>query len=488
MHSAVVRPGHPGNARLPVLPRNATARLLATLRHHWHGMSPPMLLALSFAVLIVLGTSGLMLLPGMYRKEPLGLLDALFTMTSATCVTGLTVVDTATWFTRWGQLWILLFIQLGGIGLITLTTLIIGAVGRRLSLRSEVIVGAPIDYTQRRNVTSLAWAVTRFTLLAEALGAFALWLEWRPRFGAREAAWHAVFHSVSAFCNAGFSTFSDSLIGMAEQPFVLLTLSVLIILGGLGYLSGEETLRWWRNRHARGRQRMSVHTFAALVVTAVLLVAGALLFALFEWRGVLGPLGLVDKLSNAWFLSVTARTAGFNSVSYSQVANASAFLTILLMVVGGSPGSTAGGLKTTTLAVLVALAWARMRGRRYAELHGRSLPTGTTERTVSLALMVFAVMTAAIFVLSFSETRGASTQEARHAFLPLFFEVVSAFCTVGLTMDVTPALSGFGKVLVVLLMYVGRLGPLAFFTALSLQSTGYLRRAVRPAHEDLIVG
>ena len=468
--------------------RNVTDRLLANLRHYWHGVSPSMLLALSFAVLIALGTAGLMLLPGIYRKEPLGFLDALFTITSAVCVTGLTVVDTATWFTRWGQLWILLCIQLGGIGLITLTTIIIGAVGRRLSLRSEVIVGAPIDYTQRRNVTNLAWAVTRFTLLAETLGALVLWMEWSPRFGAKEAAWHAVFHAVSAFCNAGFSTFSDSLIGMADQPLVLLIISVLIILGGLGYLSGEETLRWWSDRHARGRQRMSVHTFAALVVTAVLLVAGTLLFALFEWHGVLERFGLLDKVSNAWFLSVTARTAGFNSVSYAQVANSSAFLTILLMVVGGSPGSTAGGLKTTTLAVLGALAWARMRGRRFAELHGRSLPTGTTERTVSLALVAFAVMTAAIFVLSYSETRGASTQEARHAFLPLFFEVVSAFCTVGLTMDVTPTLSAFGKGLIILLMYVGRLGPLAFFAALSLQSTGYVRRSVRPAHEDLIVG
>ncbi|WP_063934666.1 TrkH family potassium uptake protein [Archangium violaceum] len=469
-------------------PRTAPTRLLVFLRHRWHGVSPSALLALSFAILITLGTAGLMLLPGMYRREPLGFLDALFTMTSATCVTGLTVVDTATWFTRWGQLWILLFIQLGGIGLITLTTLVIGAVGRRLSLRSEVIVGAPIDYAQRQNVTNLAWAVTRFTLLAETLGAFALWLVWLPRFGASEAAWHAVFHSVSAFCNAGFSTFSDSLIGMADQPLVLLIISVLIILGGLGFLSGEETLRWWRGRHLRGRQRMSVHTFAALWVTAILLVGGTLLFALFEWRGVLGPLGLVDKLSNAWFLSVTARTAGFNTVSYAQVANSTAFLTILLMVIGGSPGSTAGGLKTTTLAVLVTLALARMRGRRFAELHGRALPTGTTERTVSLALVAFVVMTAAIFLLSLSETRGATPQEARQAFLPLFFEVVSAFCTVGLTMDLSPLLSGFGKLLVIVLMYVGRLGPLAFFAALSLHSAGYLRRSVRPAHEDLIVG
>jgi trk system potassium uptake protein len=470
------------------VPRSRVSKLLFRLRTRWHNVSPPTLLALSFATLIALGTAGLMLLPGIYRQQPLGFLDALFTMTSATCVTGLIVVDTATWFTRFGQLWILLFIQLGGIGLITLTTLIIGSIGRRLSLRSEAIVGAPIDYTHRQNVTRLALAVTRFTLMAEAVGALILWLEWLPRFGVREAAWHAVFHSVSAFCNAGFSTFSDSMMGMSSRPLVLLTLSVLIILGGLGYLSGEEALRWWRNRHNRVQQRMSIHTFSALLMTGILLVGGTLLYGVFEWNGVLAEFDLVDKAVNSWFMSVTARTAGFNSISYAQVANSTAFFTILLMVVGGSPGSTAGGLKTTTLAVLVALALARIRGRRYVAIHGRALPSGTTERTVSLALVAFAVMTLSVFLMSTSETGGAHTLEARQAFLPVFFEVVSAFCTVGLSMDSTPLLSGFGKVLTIALMFVGRLGPLAFFAALSLQSAGYVKRSVRPAHEDLIVG
>jgi trk system potassium uptake protein len=447
-----------------------------------------MLLALSFAILIAVGTAGLLWLPGLYTGEPLRFLDALFTMTSAVCVTGLAVVDTATAFTRWGQLWLLLFIQLGGLGLITLTTLIIGALGRRLSLRSEVIVGAPIDYTHRQNVVSLALAVGRFTLLAELAGALLLWVQWSPRFGWREAAWHAVFHAVSAFCNAGFSTFSNSLVGFAEEPLVLLTVSALVVLGGLGYLSGEETLRWWSQRNTRQHRRLSVHTYAALMVTALLLGVGTLLYSLFEWEHTLARFGVVDRVSNAWFLSVTARTAGFNAISYAQLSNAGAFFTILLMVVGGSPGSTAGGLKTTTLAVLAALALTRIRGRRHAELHGRAIPEGTIERTVSLALIAFTVMTAAIFVLSFTEGRATeSVQSARAGFLPLFFEVVSAFCTVGLSMDLTPTLSPLGKVQMIALMYVGRLGPLAFFAALSLRAQGRLRH-VRPAQEDLIVG
>jgi trk system potassium uptake protein TrkH len=461
--------------------------VLRRLRRLWSGLSPEALLSLSFLLLIAFGTVGLLALPGLYTGERLSPLDALFTMTSAVCVTGLAVVDTASYFTRWGQAWLLLFIQLGGVGLLSLTTLVISALGRRVSLRSEVMVGAPVDPTHRRDVVSLTLSVLRFTLGTEALGAAALWLLWGPQLGWAEAGWHAVFHSVSAFCNAGFSTFRTSLVGFSEQPATLGVVSVLIILGGIGYLSAEESLRWWRRRSGLGLRRLSVHTFAALSGTAILLVAGTVLFAVFEWGGVLRGFGPVDRWVNAWFMSVTARTAGFNSLSYAEVGNASAYLTILLMVVGGSPGSTAGGLKTTTFMVLVALALSRIRGQRNARLHGRAIPRGTVERTVSVALLAFALMTAAVFVLNVSETRGLGAAQARQAFLPLLFEVVSAFCTVGLSMDLTPALSGFGKLLMIGLMFIGRVGPLLFFAALTLRARSQ-RLEVRPAQEDLIVG
>lgn len=467
--------------------RPTLTTVLRRLHRLWSALPPAALLSLSFALLIVIGTAGLLFLPGLYTGEPLGLLDALFTMTSAVCVTGLVVVDTATYFTRWGQAWLLLFIQLGGLGLLSLTTLIIGALGRRLSLRSEVIVGAPVDYTHRRDVVHLTLLVLRFTLTMEAVGALMLWLLWGPRLGWGEAAWHAVFHAVSAFCNAGFSTFSTSLVDFAEQPATLAVVSILVVLGGIGYLSFEEALRWWRNRSGKGGARLSVHTFAALSATALLLAGGTILFAIFEWQGVLAGFGLIDRLANAGFMSVTARTAGFNSLPYTEVGNASAYLTILLMVVGGSPGSTAGGLKTTTLMVLLALALSRMKGLRHARLHGRAIPTGTVERTVSVALLAFALMTAAVFVLSASETRGLETAQARQAFLPIFFEVVSAFCTVGLSMDTTASLSGFGRPVIILLMFIGRLGPLSFFAALTLRARSR-RTEVRPAQEDLIVG
>jgi trk system potassium uptake protein TrkH len=401
-------------------------------------------------------------------------------------VTGLIVADTAAAFTRTGQLWILLHVQLGGIGLLTLTTLVIGAMGRALSLRSEMLVGAPAGFTRRLHVRTLVALVARFTLGVELAGAALLFPSFATRFGFREGAWHAVFHSVSAFCNAGFSTFSTSLVDFAENPIVLLVVSALVLLGGLGFLAIEETTRWWRSRGGR-RTRLSVHTYAALVATAALLGVGFVLYGAFEWNGVLARFGILDKLSNAWFMSVTPRTAGFNSVPYTDVANSTAFLTVLLMVVGGSPGSAAGGVKTTTLAVLTALALARVRGRAHVQIHGRAVPPGTVERTVSLTIVAFGVLTAAVFLLSILETTGHSVADARAGFLPIFFEVVSAFGTVGLSMDVTPTLSVPGKLLLVALMFLGRVGPLAFFAAMSLRAHAQVR-AVRSAQEDLVVG
>lgn len=453
----------------------------------WRNTSAPTLFVGSFAILIAIGTLGLLILPGIYTGPRLGVVDALFTITSAVCVTGLNVVDPATWFTRWGQLWILLFIQLGGLGLVTLTSLIIGVMGRRLSLRSEMIAGPPVEISHQSDLLGLTRAVAKFTFAIEGIGALVIFFTLLPDHAPLDAAWHAVFHAVSAFCNAGFSTFSGNLTGQADHATLLTAISFLVVIGGFGYLSSSELIRWWRAGGLRGPARLSTHTFSALSVTAVLLVVGTLLFALFEWDGVLAEMGFLDKWVNAWFMSVTPRTAGFASVDYGSVGNPTAYFTILLMVVGGSPGSTAGGIKTTALAVLVALALGRIRGRRTVEIHHRSIPEGTVERTVSLTLLAFAVMTAGIFWLSFTETTGTDLDEARAAFLPLFFEVVSAFGTAGVSMDVTPTLSPFGKLSVVALMFMGRVGPLSFFAAISMRGRGETR-AVRSAREDVIIG
>jgi trk system potassium uptake protein TrkH len=452
----------------------------------WRQLSPPFVLVASFALLILLGALGLRFLPGLYTGTGMFMIDALFTATSAVCVTGLTVVDTATYFTFWGQLWVLLFIQLGGIGLLTLTTAIIGAIGGRVSIRSELCVAG----TKRADVRSmwhLAGQVTRFTLATEAIGALALFLLWLPRFSVGDALWHAVFHSVSAFCNAGFSTFTTSLEGFHGDIATLVVISLLIIVGGLGYLILREIWSWWRTRPLAGRrQRVSTHSFAALAVTAALLVFGTAFYLAFEGDGVLAGMDAGDRYANAWFLSVTARTAGFNAVPYGELGPSGGLLTMMLMFVGGSPGSTAGGVKTTTLAVLVALAWARMKARHDVAIHGRGVPQETIERSVSLTLLALIVLTLSFFVLTATMTAGVSAAEARAAFLPLGFEVMSAFCTVGLSMGITPALSAGGKLVIIFLMFVGRVGLFSFFSAILLR-----RRHAPPyrlASEDLIVG
>lgn len=462
----------------------------------WQRLSAPALFLLSFLFLIAVGTAGLMLLPGLQAKEKLSFIDALFTMTSAVCVTGLAVADTATQFTRAGQAWILVFIQLGGIGALTLSTMIIGALGRRLSLRSEMLTLAPPRREDQPEVWQVARDIARFTLAVEAIGAVVLFGLWLPLFDVDDAAWHALFHAISAYCNAGFSTFSDNLVGFADRPLSLVVISVLVIVGGLGFLTFEELLRWWKASRTRrdglrirlsGSRRLSSHTWAVVVTTLALLLGGWLLFAFFEWSDSLGHLSTGDRVANAWFMSVTARTAGFNSIDYGAIGNDSATLTMLLMFVGGSPGSTAGGIKTSTLAVLVALGVSRVRGRSFVGLKDRAIPERTIEATVGIILLSMLVLVTSCFVLSAVESAGAAALETRTQFLPNVFEVVSALSTTGLSMNLTPRLADGAKLVLVMLMFIGRVGLLSFFAAVT------LRRAQppafrRPAQEDVIVG
>src|SRR5688572_13001947 len=296
----------------------------------WQRLSAPVLFVLSFALLIAIGTVGLMLIPGLQAKEKLSFVDSLFTITSAVCVTGLAVADTATQFTRAGQGWILLFIQLGGIGVITLGTMLIGALGKRLSLRSEMLTMAPTRREDRPEVWEVAAGVARFTIIVELMGTLLLFLLWLPRFDTIDAAWHALFHAVSAYCNAGFSTFSDNLMSFSSSPASLIVLALLIIIGGLGYLTFEELLRWRRTAIARregirlsiaGTHRLSSHTWAVVITTSALLVVAWGLYLVFEWTDTLGGMPIIDKIANGLFMAATCRTAGFNSIDYGAVGN-----------------------------------------------------------------------------------------------------------------------------------------------------------------------
>lgn len=449
-------------------------------------MTPPRLLLVSFAGLIVFGTVGLMVLPGLYVGPGLGFVDALFTATSAVCVTGLIVVDTATYFTLRGQAFILLLIQLGGLGILTFTTLIIQAFGRRLSLHHEAVASSHAEIAPELDFRRLVRSVVAMTLLFEAVGAMILFLAMRPRFDTGSAAWHAVFQSISAFCNAGFSTFSDSLVGFQGSPVVLGTVMLLIVAGGLGFLVLEELRHLaTENREGKG-PRLSLHSRLVLRVAALLLVGGWVVFTVLEWSNTLAYLPVADRLVNGLFMSVTPRTAGFNTVDYSATTVSSNFATILLMSIGGAPGSAAGGIKTTTVAVIGLLALARLRGRTVASIGFRSLPVETVQRAVGLFVVAFGLVTAAILLFAFFEL-GASSGPEHGRFLGLMFEAVSAFNTVGLSMGETGGLSNASRLLTIFLMYVGRVGPLSFAAAISL-TPERSSSEFRYAYEDVIIG
>jgi trk system potassium uptake protein TrkH len=444
-------------------------------------LSPVQLFVLSFSTLIAGGTAGLLLLPGLYTGPHLGFVDALFTSTSAVCVTGLVVVDTATYFTPLGQAWIAALIQAGGIGILTLTTLILYALGRP-SLNLEEASGGtaiPVRFVDER---ALLRSVVEVTFALEAVGAFLLWIDWRGRFGAAGAVWPAVFHAISAFCNAGFSVFSDSLASLRTSPWTLTVVAVLIVAGGLGFLVMQEL----RMRARRLVPRLSVHTRLALATTAVLIVVAWGAFLVFEWHHELAGMSLADKVSNAMFMSVTPRTAGFNTVDYGAVSNPSLFLTILLMIIGGSPGSTAGGFKTTTFALLFLAFLARIRGDSEVHVFGRTIPRETLDRAASLVVGGVILVGGAIFLLMMTETHVGGVADRRHL-IQLLFEAHSAFGTVGLSMGATGTVTSAGRLVLVVLMFVGRVGPAAMVAAMA---TGVSRHKApfRYGREDVLIG
>jgi trk system potassium uptake protein len=445
-------------------------------------VTPPQLFIASFAALILFGTLGLKLLPGLYTGEPLSWLDALFTATSAVCVTGLIVVDTATHFTFAGQAFLLLLIQLGGLGMLAFTSLIILALGRRLSLRQEALSTGTRDIVPQIEPRRLALDVIRFTFAAEAIGAVCLYVLWVPRFGFLGAIWPAIFQSVSAFCSAGFSTFSNSLVDFQRSPLTLLVMIGLIVSGGLGFLTIEELYLRYQAGKRKQIFRISLHSRMVVVTTALLLAAGWLLYGAFEWNATLGELPIFHRITNSLFMSTTARTAGFNTVDYSRATDSGNFLTIILMMIGGSPGSTAGGIKTTTFAVIGLLAWSRLMGLRITTFGNRSVREETADRAIGLFVIAFGIVTAGVFILTATE----AFTYADRSFLTRMFEAVSAFCTVGLSMGITPQLSTMGRVTAILLMFLGRVGPLTITAAIALRTSG--DRKFRYAYEDVVVG
>ena len=435
--------------------------------------------------MILLGTL-LLSLPVAHAAEPVSVLDAFFTATSATCVTGLTVVDTGTRFSPFGQAVVLGLIQIGGLGLMTFAVFVGIALGGRVAFSERMVIQESMHHTPSAGVRRLVRYVLAFTLVSEAVGALWLWLRLRQDLPPGAAAWSAVFHSVSAFCNAGFGLFPDSLVRYRGDLAVNLAITGLIILGGLGFLASMELRDQLLARLRRLRPpQATLHTRLVLLVTAVLLAGGALAYLVLEWDNVLHDLPPGERLLAAWFLSVTSRTAGFNTVDYGQLSSATLFLTIFLMFVGGSPGSTGGGIKTTTFGLLVALVVARWRGRGRASVFHRTIPHAVMDRALLLAMLAWALVSLAIGLLVMAQSAGVPHQREEPRFVALMFEAVSAFGTVGLSTGITAGLGATSKLVLIALMFMGRVGPLTLILAMSPRQQ---RGRFRYAEENVMVG
>ena len=444
------------------------------------GASPLRLLVGSFLALILSGTLLLKLPIATPASQPISLTDALFTATSATCVTGLVVRDTGTGFTFFGQAVIALLIQLGGLGIMTFSLLFFFLIRGKVSLAHRSIIEQTLSGRASEELLPLIRMVFRFTLISEGAGALLLWIRWWGDLGPGRAAWYAVFHSISGFCNAGFALWPDSLTRYRSDPLVNLVMMALIVLGGLGFLVVYDV---WQAPRKGGR--ISIHTKLALAVSGLLIAGGALGFWLLEWNGSLAHMPPGEQLWTSFFQSVTTRTAGFNTVPIASLSPGALFLMTLLMFIGGSPGSCAGGIKTTTLAVLALASWSRVRGRERVNVFRRTLSAGTVRDTLSIALAGALVVVAGLFALLLLESPDRMVREDQGVFLGYLFETVSALGTVGLSTGVTSMLLVPSRWLVAFLMFLGRLGPLTVASAVA--STEPLDDWSYP-EEDVMVG
>ena len=420
-------------------------------------LSPAKVIALSFGVTGLIGTLLLWLPWSHAAGENLTLMDAFFTASSALCVTGLIVVDTGSAWSPFGQTVIMILIQLGGLGLVTFGTLFALALGRRVGFGERLRVAEQVKAFQVGGVVKLVRNIFLLSLGVELVGTLLLLPAFVPLHGLGSGAFHALFHSVSASNNAGFALYSDSLTQFVGNPLVNITITGLFILGGLGFIVQINLIGYARNRR---QNRLTLHTKIVLAVTLTLCVLGFAAVALLEWNNpaTLGELPLGAKLWGAFFQGVTPRTAGFNTLDYSQMNEPTLIFTMLLMFIGGSPGSTAGGIKTVTFFVLAASAWSMVRGYGELTIFKRRVSTETAIKADTVVLLSSAIVIAALLFLSITESI---------PLLSLVFETMSAFGTVGLSMGATGDLSRVGELVIIALMYLGRVGPMTFAFAIA---------------------
>lgn len=431
-------------------------------------MHPTQILVIGFFALILIG-SILLTLPissssGQYTPFE----DALFTATSAVCVTGLVVVDTAAHWSLFGKIVILCCIQIGGLGFMSLVSMIFVILGKRITLKNRLVMQEALNFNTTAGVVRFTKMVVKGTLIVEGIGALLMTLVFVPEYGLVKGIWYSVFHAISAFCNAGFDIIgSSSLVPYVGNGLINMVIMSLIIIGGLGFSVWVDVYRVIKHKleapkHYTWKQAISklmLHTKLVGVITFALLAIGFIVIFILEYKnpGTLGGLSLKEKIYAAMFQSVSPRTAGFYTISLADMTDTSKLFTIMLMFIGGSPAGTAGGIKTVTFGVLALCAFCTIKGNDQTVVFKRKIPFHLITRALTIVMIAISVVVVAVGGLSLSED---------FTFMEILFETVSAFATVGTTLGITPFLSITGKILIIIVMFIGRLGPITMAVAL----------------------
>ena len=434
------------------------------------GANPPLVLSLGFMGLIIIG--GLILSLGICTNtEGTKLVDAFFVAGSASCVTGLTTVNTAEHWNIFGQVVILILIQIGGLGIMTAATLLPMVLGQKIGLKSRLILSEQFNVSSLKGVVKFFRATLRFTFIVEFIGALILSIRFIPDFGLAKGLWYGVFHSVSAFCNAGFDIMGDSIYPYKSDALVNLTIMALVIIGGLGFFVNMDILNKGSFR------RLDFHSKIVLIMNLGLLIVGSLMVFALEYTNplTLGEESFKTKIFQSSFQSVVARTAGFYSVRLEALRDSTSLVLIILMFIGASPGSTGGGIKTTTFGVLLFSTLATIKGHSEPEMFNRVISTKTIKKALAITVIYLSAILGTVFLISIFESA---------AFIDIFYEIVSAFATVGASKGITSSLSMISKLLLIISMYAGRLGPLTLAFALTRQNDKKVKHPVA----DLAIG
>ena len=442
--------------------------------------SPERIFLLGFAGYILLGTLFLWL-PFSAAKDPIPFIDALFTSTSAVCVTGLASIDIGKSFSFFGQVVTILLFQVGGLGIITFSTVFFVMMGRGISFKGREIVQSTFLHTPQANFMVILKSVLWFTVFFESIGILLLWYRFCYDFPVGHAFYQAVYHGISAFNNCGYSLFPDSLARYQGDFIVNLTVMALIVVGGIGFIVQYEVFAKLRGK----QKRFSVHTRIVLLATGALILGGAVLIYIFERNHILFGLPLRNQILASIFQSVVPRTAGFNTVDIGFLTNETILLMIILMFIGASPGSTGGGVKTTSASLLFLLMWARLRGNEEVNVFNRTIPREVVSRTIAIIFASGFSVSLITSVLLFFSWGDLGPMESRRYFVEYLFETVSAFGTVGLSMGVTPDLNAAQKAAIILMMFAGRVGPLTLAFSFSRKA---MTKSLTYAEEGVMVG